>query len=204
MNIVIVGAGDIGRHCAKVLSKEEHNVILVDKDSKLLELASRDSDLAVRTGDGTDWQLLEDLTEINPDLFLALTDDDEDNIVACAIAKNLNYKQTVAFVKHARYLNCSRVDFRKIFSVDHYISPALLTAENIFQKLLSPASLSIESFAHGAIQMRTLCISDKWKHQGVPLKDLKLPRGLMLGLITKDEIYNEKQQRCIFQFNGSI
>ncbi|SCA62876.1 Uncharacterized protein SCG7109_AE_00330 [Chlamydiales bacterium SCGC AG-110-M15] len=199
MNIVIVGAGDIGLHCANVLSKEGHNVVLVDKDSQLLEMASRESDVATRVGTGTDWQLLEELTEIHPDLFLALTEDDEDNIVACAIAKNLGYKQTVAFIKHSRYLNCSRVDFGRVFYVDHFISPALLTSENIFQKLLSPGSISIESFAHGAIQMRTLCISDKWRKGDQRLQDLDLPKGLMIGLISRPVgKADDVKYQCIF------
>lgn len=205
MNIIIVGAGDIGMHCANVLSKEEHNVILIDKDSTLLEVASRDSDVATRLGDGTDWHLLEELTEIHPDLFLALTEDDEDNIVACSIAKNLGYKQTVAFIKHSRYLNCSRVDFGRVFSVDHFISPALLTSENILQKLLSPGSIAIESFAHGAVQMRTICISEKWRRHEKKLHDLELPKGMIVGLISRP-LGNTGGQKysCVFPHGKDV
>ena len=123
MSIVIVGAGDVGLYLAQILSKEEHNIILIDKDSKKLQQASNLLDVATRTGSGTDWQLLDDLLELSPTLFIALTDDDETNLVACSIAKNLGYPRTIARVHDNRYLNRTRLDFSRIFEVDYFISP---------------------------------------------------------------------------------
>ena len=77
MNIVIVGAGNIGQHAAKILSSERKNVILIDKDGKRLEAASYRMDIATKKGLATDWQLLDDLIEMEPNLFVAVTDDDE-------------------------------------------------------------------------------------------------------------------------------
>ena len=69
--IVIVGAGDIGRYIASILSKEQHNIIMIDHDRKKLEEVSLAMDVAIRHGSGTDWQLLEDLQELSPDLLIA-------------------------------------------------------------------------------------------------------------------------------------
>ncbi len=66
MNIVIIGAGDVGRYIASMLSKENHNVILVEKNSKILEEVAFNLDVATRVGSGTDWQLLDDLMELSP------------------------------------------------------------------------------------------------------------------------------------------
>lgn len=188
MNIVILGAGHVGLHSAKVLSKEENNVILIDKDARQLEVASREIDVATRVGDGTDWQLLEELTELNPEMFLALTGSDETNLTACAIAKNLGYGQTIASVKHARYLNCSRIDFGRVFYVDHFVSPELLTAEEIYQCIVSPGSIGSESFAHGSVQMRTFVVPKKWRKVDKRLRELSLPAGMMVGLISRDGV----------------
>ncbi len=91
MNIVILGAGEIGTYLAQTLSKEEHNVIMIDQDPKPLEKLARIADVATRVGSGTDWHLLEELLEQSPHLFLALSSNDETNLVACTIAKNLGY-----------------------------------------------------------------------------------------------------------------
>lgn len=187
MNIVIVGAGDVGRYIAAMLSKQEHNVILIDKNSKILEEVAFNLDVATRLGSGTDWQLLDDLIELSPNLFIALTGDDETNLVACAIAKHLGYPRTVARVRDNRFLNRTRLDFGRIFDIDYFLGPELLVANDILKYLISPGSLMVENFAHGAVQMRTFAVPAKWRKHDRPISKLHLPQGLMLGLIRRSK-----------------
>jgi trk system potassium uptake protein len=198
MNIVIIGAGSIGLHCAEMLSKD-HNVIIVDTDEQRLKLAARDVDVATKKGEGHDWQLLEELMEIHPHVLLALTDEDEVNLVACSIAKNLGYATTVARASKVRYLNCSRVDFGRIFHADSIIAPDVLTAEDIFEVIIQPASLACESFAHGSVLMRTFAVPHTWRKSGQALRDLKLPEGMMVGfLCRRDASGSMKHRQHIF------
>lgn len=187
MNIVIIGAGEVGRYIASILSKEQHNVILVDKEGKKLEQASSNIDVATRQGNATDWQLLDDLTELSPDLLIALTNDDETNLVACSMAKNLGYPRTIARVKDSRYLNRTRLDFAKIFNVDYFLCPELLVAHDILKHILNPRSLMIENFANGSVQLMTIRIPSFWQNSHVQLKNLELPQGVICGLIKRDE-----------------
>lgn len=187
MNIVIVGAGGVGRYIAQVLSKEEHNVILIDLDAKKLEKASWEMDVAIRQGSGTDWQLLDDLLDLSPDFLIALTNYDEVNLAACTIAKHLGYPRTIARVRDNRYLNRTRLDFSHIFEVDYFIGPELLVANDILKYMVSPGSLAVENFAHGAVQLRTLEIPEKWRKSDVPLQHLSLPKGIIVGLIRRDK-----------------
>ncbi len=69
MNIVILGAGRTGSYVASVLSEEEHNVILIDKDPKALEKASRENDVATIHATAPSWKLFEDLIDQKPNLF---------------------------------------------------------------------------------------------------------------------------------------
>ncbi|ADI39194.1 trk system potassium uptake protein trkA homolog 1 [Waddlia chondrophila 2032/99] len=186
MNIVILGAGGVGRYIAQVLSKEEHNVILIDPNEKKLEKASWEMDVAIRQGSGTDWQLLDDLLDLSPDFLIALTSQDEVNLTACAIAKHLGYPRTIARVRDNRYLNRTRLDFSHIFEVDYFIGPELLVANDILKYMVSPGSLAVENFAHGAVQLRTLAIPEKWRKSDVPLQHLTLPKGVIIGLIRRD------------------
>lgn len=187
MNIVILGAGGVGRYIAQVLSKEEHNVILIDPNAKKLEKASWEMDVAIRQGSGTDWQLLDDLLDLSPDFLIALTNHDEVNLAACTIAKHLGYPRTIARVRDNRYLNRTRLDFSHIFEVDYFIGPELLVANDILKYMVSPGSLAVENFAHGAVQLRTLEVPDKWRKSDVPLQHLSLPKGIIVSLIRRDK-----------------
>lgn len=183
MNIVIIGAGEVGLYIATLLSKQKHNVILIDKNKNKLEEISWQMDVAIQQGSGTDWQLLDRLLELQPDLFLALTDQDEVNLAACSIAKHLGYSKTIARVKDNLFLNRTRLDFARIFNVDFLISPELLVAYDIYKYIVSPGSLAFESFAHGAVQMRTLQVPFTWNDKEKKLSELHLPKGIIVGLI---------------------
>lgn len=187
MNIVIIGAGNIGLYMARVFSAQKENVFLIDINVDKLNEAAIHLDIATREGSGTDWQLLDDLMEMKPDLLLAMTDQDEVNLVACDIAKQLGYPRTICRVKDNRYLNRTRLDFARMFNVDYFISPELLVANDIYKYLICYNSLGFESFAHGALQMRTLQIPHDWLHSNKTLKHLHFTEGLMVGLINRME-----------------
>lgn len=207
MNIVIIGAGSVGRYIATMLS-HEHNIILIDKNAKVLEEVAFNMDVAIRQGSGTDWSLLDDLLESSPNLLIALTDDDETNLVCCAIAKHLGYPRTVARVRDNRYLNRTRLDFAQIFNVDYFIGPELLVAHDILKYMTSPGSLAVENFAHGAVQMRTFAVPKKWNKKHQPLSDLKLPVGMMVGLILRMETDQSgrktESKRVIFPHGNDV
>lgn len=206
INVVIVGAGALGRHVASILSKAKHNVILIDKDVKALQEAAAISDVATRQGSGTDWQILDDLLEFSPDLFIALTGNDEVNLVSCDIAKQLQYPRAIARIRDSRYLNQTRLDFGRLFDVDYFISPEVMIAHDILKYIISPGSLAIEHFAHGALQMRTLQIPDGWQEGGAPLRDFDLPGNLIVGLIarTMHDEKGELQTKIIFPHGDDV
>jgi len=187
MNIVIVGGGELGRHVAAILSKEKHNIVLIDKDPKVIQSISSNMDVATRVGLGTDWELLEDLLEFSPNLFIALTGDDEANLVACSLAKQLQYPRTVCRIRNNIYLNSSRLDFSRIFDVDYFISPELLSAHDIVKNIINPEAIFVEHFAHGALQLRTILIPKTWRApRDTSLRNLDLPQNVIVSLIRRD------------------
>ncbi|NGX62234.1 MAG: Trk system potassium uptake protein TrkA [Chlamydiae bacterium] len=188
MNIVIIGAGDIGIHLATIFSQLDYGIVLIDIDAHKLEQATRDLDVGVRLGSGNDWELLEEILEIRPDLLIALTDDDENNLVACTIAKNLGYPQTIARIRSDHYFKQSRLHFDRLFAVDYLIGPEKLTADAILNMILYPGSIMTENFAHGSIQMRTVKVPPSWRREEIPLKQrekLNLSSDMMVGLINR-------------------
>lgn len=194
MNIVILGAGNLGSYVAAILTEEEHNVTLIDQDSKTLEKISREIDIATIQGHGADWKLLEDLIETEPDLFIAMTGHDETNLVTCSMAKNIGFPKTIARVQEIGYLSRSRFDFGRLFFVDHFIAAEVLAAHDILKSVISEGDISVENFAHGAIQMRTITIPESWNRPNSPISELMLPEEMVIGIIRR-KIIVEKEEK---------
>lgn len=188
MSVVILGAGSLGSYLASSLAKEEYSVTLIDKDSAALSRISRDEDIATLCSSGSRWEILDDLLDNNPSLFAAMTGDDETNLVACSIAKNLGYPVTIARVKNLGFLSRGRLDFEKLFSVDHFIAAEILASHDLLKRILHPEDLAIENFAHGSIQMRTIVVPEKWDKGSVPISKLRLPDELIISLIKRKDI----------------
>ena len=199
MNIVIMGAGRLGTHLATALSQQEHNVFVIDPNEKALDKLARVADIATCIGSGSDWELLEELLEHQPDLFIALTGDDESNLVACSLAKNLGYPKTVARLHRSSGLNRTRLDLGRLFFVDHFLDPELIVAHEIFKYMTHPGIVAIENFAHGAVQMRTFKISDKWEKGHCKLSELNFQDELLIALIKReDEVIFPRGEDQIF------
>ncbi|MBX7066529.1 MAG: Trk system potassium transporter TrkA [Parachlamydiales bacterium] len=184
MNVVILGAGKIGSYVASALAEEEHNVILIDQDEKALDRVGRESDVA-RIQSEASGKLLLELLEQKPHLFFAATGNDETNLTFSSIAKNLGYPKTVCRVQKREYINNIKLDFGRLFFVDYFLGPEVLAAQNLCKVLVHSKDLAVEHFAHGAIQMRTIQIPDRWDKGGTPISQLELPDDLIAGLIRR-------------------
>lgn len=193
MNIVILGAGTIGSYLAGKLAVAEHNVIVIDRDPKALEKIGRAADVATKLGSGTDWRLLEELSEEAIDFFIAMSSDDETNLVACTIAKNLGFKKTVARIRQNTFLDHSHLEFGRLFFVDHLLGTELLVAHDLFKQIMNPGDVATQSFANGSVQMRTVVIPGSFQYTGLPLSIINLNSSMLVGLIRR-KIANEEQQ----------
>ncbi|MDF2576519.1 MAG: trkA [Chlamydiales bacterium] len=185
MNIVIIGAGEVGLHLASLLSNTDYNITLIDKDPRKLNDAAQQLDIATEHGSGTDWALLKKVIEVNSpsNILIAATDDDETNLVCCTAAKHIGYTKTIARIRQNSYFKNTEIDWNRTFQVDHIFSPEQLVAYELFQSVLSPASTSVASFSDGAIQMRTFIIPKAWDRAHIPLHSLALPKGVVIALI---------------------
>jgi trk system potassium uptake protein len=188
MHVIVLGAGRVGQYVAQSLTLDGHSVVLVDMSKERLEEASLKSGISTKRGVGTDWRLLESLMEEGPSLLLALTNNDEINLVACAIAKSLGKNlRTVARIRDFRYLGLGHFDTGRIFHVDHLVIPELLVAEQIVKITLNKGLYS-ESFFHGGVLLRTVQVPLDWKHAGKTLAELKTSDRQMIIAIIRRKI----------------
>ena len=151
MNIVIVGAGEVGETIAEGLC-DSHDVTVVDLREDRVDELNYSMDVLGVAGDGTDVETLEDADVDSADMFLAATDDDETNIVACSTAKAISEAFSVARIKDSKYLRTwKRTEVA--FGIDFMVATNLLAAEAIARVAALPTARDADFFAEGTVQM---------------------------------------------------
>ena len=151
MRVVIVGAGEVGTSIAKSLASD-HDVVVIDIDPDRAEQVKYDLDVMTLPGDGTSISTLGTADVESADLFIASTDNDQTNLVACETAKTLAEPFTIARTKSVEYLRTWELT-EKAFGVDFMVCSDLLSAENIVRVVGLPSAIDVDPFAGGLVQM---------------------------------------------------
>lgn len=135
MKILIVGAGEVGSHLATLLSREEQDIILVDRDAAKLDPLDAKYNLQTICGSPTSFATLKEARAGKCDLFVAVTPFETDNIAACAIAKSMGAKKTVARIDNYEYMKAEHQPFFQSHGVDSVIYPEYYAAKEIITAL---------------------------------------------------------------------
>lgn len=187
MRIVIIGAGQVGKTIAADLATA-HDVVVVDKDKNLVESLQYEVDVLTVAGDGTSLSTLEDINVADSDLFIACTDDDRANLIACGTAKTLGDPFTIARTKSTQYLRTWERD-QQAFGVDFIVCSDLLTAETIVRVIGLPSAIDVDPFAGGLVQMAEFAISSECPIAGQTIAEADRFESLTFaGLFRDDEM----------------
>jgi len=153
LKIIIVGAGKVGRTLAVRLTDEGHDIIMIDKAEERLEDLQKNTDCMTLQGSGSSHDTLEEAGLAEADLFIAVTDSDELNLLCCTIAKQFNPGlSTIARVRDPDYGN--EIPYlRNKLGIDMIINPEFEAAVEAARLLLLPAAISINTFAHGSAEL---------------------------------------------------
>lgn len=131
MKIVIAGAGAVGSHLARMLSKDNQNVILMDGDESRLSRLGNELDIMTLTKQPTSIQGLKDAEVNHADLFIAVTPNESENLTCAMLAKQLGAKKSVARVDNYEYMKPENLKLFKDMGIESLIYPELLAAEDI-------------------------------------------------------------------------
>lgn len=172
MNITIVGAGRVGVHLAKYFSNEQQDVFLVDNNP--VHLSELESDFNLRTflGEPTDFEILRQANSETADIFVAVTANAAENLVACAMAKSMGAKKTIARVDRYNYLEASNNKVVKKMGVDHVVFPDFLAAQSLIGTLSHSWCRGWSEFENGSIILIAVDIKNNSPINGYLLKDL--------------------------------
>lgn len=186
MNIVICGAGHVGRHAAEVLVASNHRVTVIDLDANALRVIQDTLDAGTLQGSCSEPRALIDAGAERADLVVAATNRDEVNLLSASLAKGLGAKRSVARVHHRAFFENNIFDYATHLGIDRLICPEFVTAEAIARTLSNPGAIAIESFARGRVEIQEFPVPADSPVLGKPLSALRLPPRTRLVGISRD------------------
>ena len=168
MRIIIVGAGEVGTHLAKLLSRENMEISLMDESAERLGDIDVNYDLLTKVGSPTSIHDLRDIGVKDVDLFIAVTPNESENMTACLIANQLGAKKTLARIDNYEYLLPANKKFFEEMGLNHLIYPEVLAAREIVEALRTNWMRYHVSMCDDALQLCVVKIRETADNIGKP------------------------------------
>ncbi len=171
--IIIVGGGDLGYYLTQLLIEENHDVVVVDRDPKACERISSELDVVATQGDATEGKTLEKAGVRECDALVAITRQDETNMVVSLLAKELGAKQVAARLGKVEYDE----NVLKKLGIDIVIHPEAAAAGYIAELIAKPEVLDLAFISRGAAEIMEIEVTEKSKIAGKKVKEIEHPSG---------------------------
>ena len=184
--IMIAGGGNVGKRLAKALEQGRYQVKVIERSPEVAkDLAETLNKTIVLEGDAADEALLIEESIEDIDIFCALTNDDEANILSVMLAKRLGARKVMSLVNRAGY-----VDLVESANIDHAVSPQQITIGALLTHVRSGDIVSVHSLRKGAAEViEVIAHGDAGNSRvvGKTRDELKLPPGVAIGAIVRDD-----------------
>jgi trk system potassium uptake protein TrkA len=180
--IMIVGGGRVGFYVAKTLEEENLSVKVIDKDVERCKFLLKSLKKSVILhGDGSDQKLLEEENINDMDVFAAISNNEELNIMASLLAKSLGVKKVVTIINRTDYLLLANN-----LGIESVLSPRLITAGTILKYVRGGNILSLTTVAEGKAEIMEAEAKDGSILIGRTLREVELPKKTLIGAIIRD------------------
>ena len=200
MNIIICGAGRVGFTIAKLLSEQGHSITVIDQSSEDIQKIDDSLDVKAIVGKATYPSILEKANASETDMIIAVTRNDEINMLICQIAFSIfKIPKKIARIRSQDYLNpkFTRVYNKENLPIDVIISPEIEIAKSIQRKLEAPGALDSVPFADNKIRLLEILIKDDCKSIGIKFNELtkKYPKleANIIGINRSDKFFIPKK-----------
>ena len=194
MNIIICGAGRVGFTIAKILSEQGHSITVIDQSSEDIQKIDDTLDVKSIVGKATYPSILEKANASDSDMIIAVTRNDEINMLICQIAFSIfNVPKKIARIRSQDYLNpkFTKVYNKENLPIDVIISPEIEIAKSLQRKLEAPGALDNVPFADNKIRLLEILINEECSLKNIKLKELtkKFPKlnANIVGVIRGDK-----------------
>ena len=192
MNIVIVGAGEVGTHIASQLVSEQKDVVIIEKDPESAAKASSMLDCLVITGEGSNVDVLKQAGASKADIFIAATSIDEVNMISCFVAgSTFNTPVKIARVRNVDYMRKGLLKNAAI-GIDYLVNPEIEAAFDIVQTVLHGATSGIFAFQGTNAQLRDFLVKEDSVFNGVLVKDIRSiidQKFIIAGVLREEQLY---------------
>ncbi len=184
MYIIIVGGGEVGFHLARILLNDGHEVLILEQDAARCERLCEELGEVVYRGDGCEAATLDSVGTGRADMLVAVTDGDEDNLVACQVAKHkFNVPRTIA-----RITNPKNETIFEMLGIDATVSSTNLILAHIEQELPSHPLIPLLKLKSGTFEVVEVKIPPGSEVVGRKIGSFRLPKGsAVLLVIGKDK-----------------
>jgi len=183
MYIVIIGGGKVGFYLAKALLNEGHEVLVVEKDASRTEFINNELGSVCIRGDGCEVSILTEVGTGRANMFIAVTGEDEDNLVACQLAKHkFNVPRTIARLSNPR----NETIFKKL-GIDVTVSSTNIILEYIEQEVPTHPLTHLLAIRDSGLEVVEVKIPPNSPTIGKKVKELSLPPGSILSLIIRPQ-----------------
>ncbi len=171
MKIIIVGCGKVGETLAAVLSQEDNEITVIDRNEAVVERVCSQYDVMGTVGDGVSFSTQNEADIAHTDLLIAVTGADEMNLLCCLIARKAGHCQTIARVRNPRY--SKEISFLKEeLGLAMVINPEEAAAQEIARILRFPSAIEIDVFAKGRVELLRFKIPKESAIDGLNLVDM--------------------------------
>lgn len=188
MHIIIVGCGNVGRALAEQLSKEKHNITVIDEKDESVQKVTNSYDVMGIVGNGASFEIQAEAGVGEADLLIAVTGTDELNLLCCLIAKKAGNCHTIARVSNPVYSR--EIDFiKEELGLSMIINPKYAAAMEMARILKFPSALKIDTFTKGRVELIKFNIDEKSVLCNLKLKDIgsKLHCDVLICTVERDE-----------------
>ena len=168
MNIIIIGCGKVGMTLAELLSAENHNIVLVDESPAKIQAIPESLDALRITGNGASVSVLQDAGIREADILIAVTGQDELNLLCCLIAKKAGHCHTIARVRNPIY-NQEIGFIKEQLGISMIINPELTAAQEISRLLRFPSAIKIDTFAKGRVELLKFRVRPEFRLSDQPI-----------------------------------
>ncbi len=186
VRVLTLGAGTVGRWIADILCRRRHSVTVVDNDPENVRRINSELDVRAIQGNASQSTVLFQADVCSADIVLAVTGDDEVNIVAASMAKALGARRSIARVYAPAFGDLSTFDYQRHFNIDSILSLEQLTASELTRAIRNPDAIPLEHFARGQLEVYEMPITNNASAAGARLRDLKIPGNVRVGSIARE------------------
>lgn len=177
MQILIVGAGDIGLQLAKRLAMEKHDIAIIENDPHKVKRAKEQVDAFVIDGHGSSYKALKEAGVHDADIVAAMTNNDEINIIACQVAKKAGVSSTLGRVRNPEYTMPDFYLTPEEIGIDVVIHPEKETSDAVVRLIRQSSATDIIEFEGGRVQLLGIRLEANSQLLKIPLTDLGQQHG---------------------------